>query len=207
MRFILNWTLAIKTFTAINEENSLLFSIITLKLILPLIHPSTELCMACMKTSKIKTQGRCPKANRIVKNWFSRTDLHVSVVWSQIIEPLSSTLFSSFKVSREKRKFSHSSGAKLRGAWWGASDTVTSSGVISCVSFARRLTTYRSKHTGVEYISCYSVCASFAMAAKNSSSCADWVVKSSLSLHILILPCESPVATVWRLEERKKTDV
>ena len=42
----------------------------------------------------------------------------------------------------------------------------------------------------------YSVCASFAMTVKNSSSRADWVVKSSLSRHILILPCESPVATV-----------
>lgn len=42
------------------------------------------------------------------------------------------------------------------------------------------------------------------MAAKNSSSRANWVVKSSLSRHILILPCESPVATVWRLEKKKK---
>lgn len=41
----------------------------------------------------------------------------------------------------------------------------------------------------------YSVCASLAMTAKNSSSREDWVVKSSLRRQILIRPCESPVAT------------
>lgn len=42
----------------------------------------------------------------------------------------------------------------------------------------------------------YSVCVSFAITARNSSSRLDWVVSSSLSRHILIRPCESPVASV-----------
>ena len=47
----------------------------------------------------------------------------------------------------------------------------------------------------------YSVCASFAITAKNSSSRAVWFVRSSLSRHILIRPWESPVATIWRLKD------
>ena len=63
---------------------------------------------------------------------------------------------------------------------------------------------YSQKRVYVAVAVAYSVWVSFAITARNSSSRLDWVVSSSLSLHILIRPCESPVASVWRLETNKK---
>ena len=63
---------------------------------------------------------------------------------------------------------------------------------------------YSRKRVYVAIAVAYSVWVSFAITARNSSSRLDWVVSSSLSLHILIRPCESPVASVWRLETKKQ---
>ena len=63
---------------------------------------------------------------------------------------------------------------------------------------------YSRKRVYVAVAVAYSVWVSFAITARNSSSRLDWVVSSSLSLHILIRPCESPVASVWRLETKKQ---
>ena len=63
---------------------------------------------------------------------------------------------------------------------------------------------YSRKRSYVAVAVAYSVWVSFAITARNSSSRLDWVVSSSLSLHILIRPCESPVASVWRLETKNK---
>ena len=63
---------------------------------------------------------------------------------------------------------------------------------------------YSRKRVYVAVAVAYSVWVSFAITARNSSSRLDWVVSSSLSLHILIRPCESPVASVWRLATKKK---